>query len=320
MVLRLPPLNPLRFFEAAARLASFKAVAEELGVTPSAVSHGIQTLENWLGVELFVRQRGRIVLTAIGAKYLPSVCDALNMLSSATDRIPRHTSHQSLTLKVEQAFAFCWLLPRLSQFIGNFPNIELVICGSQRNEFMDGSLTICPAHKPSTNDIWLPLMHEVLTPVCAPLLLEQINRQGAPALIAAPLIHVTTAREDWEFFLESRNYETFTQKGELKFDSINLAMQAAREGLGIALGRLPLVESDLRVGHLAELGLGRMTTKNFYWLVGEKITFEQVEVRGFRDWLMLVVEEESASQLDPLPARRQPPEQWTEENGYYFLD
>src|SRR5579885_1397960 len=128
---RLPPLNSLRLFEAAARLLSFKNAAEELLLTPSAVSHGIQTLEDWLGVPLFVRTARGLVLSDSGRDYYPIVTQALDLLSQGSGRIMSRNGQGVLAVSAAPTFAARWLLPRLQRFRELHPEIRVIIDTSQ---------------------------------------------------------------------------------------------------------------------------------------------------------------------------------------------
>jgi DNA-binding transcriptional LysR family regulator len=132
MAFRLPPLSSLRVFEAAARHNSFRKAAEELNLTASAVSHGVQTLESWLGVELFHRETRGLRLTGAGEVYAPLVNQALTVLTEATDRLPGRKATGTLSVSAAPTFAHKILLPRLERFAMQFPDIRVRIDTSQR--------------------------------------------------------------------------------------------------------------------------------------------------------------------------------------------
>ncbi|MBV8513447.1 MAG: LysR family transcriptional regulator, partial [Xanthobacteraceae bacterium] len=132
MAFRLPPLSSLRVFEAAARHRSFRKAADELNLTASAVSHAVQTLENWLGVELFSREARGLRLTSAGEAYAPLVNQALALLASATDRVPGRRPTGTLALSSAPTFASKILVPRLERFTAQFPNVHLTIDTSTR--------------------------------------------------------------------------------------------------------------------------------------------------------------------------------------------
>jgi DNA-binding transcriptional LysR family regulator len=132
MAFRLPPLSSLRVFEAAARHLSFRKAADELNLTASAVSHGVQTLESWLGVELFHRQSGGLRLTAAGDAYAPLVNQALSIIAKATEQLPGRKATGTLSVSSAPTFATKILLPRLEKFATQFPDIRVTLDTSQR--------------------------------------------------------------------------------------------------------------------------------------------------------------------------------------------
>jgi DNA-binding transcriptional LysR family regulator len=140
MAFRLPPLSTLRIFEAAGRLLSFREAAEQLHVTPSAISHGIQLLEDWLGVALFVRGSRGLTLTEAGNAYYPYVSEALSLLVRGTDGIPGRAPRNALSISSAPTFAHSWLIPRLDDFRARHPDISIVIDTEHRHvEFpLDG--------------------------------------------------------------------------------------------------------------------------------------------------------------------------------------
>ena len=199
MVHRLPPLNSLRLFEAAGRRSSFKSAAEELDITASAVSHGIQSLEDWLGVPLFVRSSRALGLTEAGASYLPAVQKALAMLASATDQVPSSRPRSRLAMSVTPTFAARLLLPRLTRFTATRPSLRIDLDTSYRTvEFprdgFDVAIRLGKGEWPGLSAV--PLLNEVLVPVCSPLLLQKLDPPAS--LCDAPLIHLTRVSEDWD--------------------------------------------------------------------------------------------------------------------------
>lgn len=290
MVLKLPPLNGLRLFEAAGRLRSFKKAAAELHVTPSAVSHAIQTLEDWLGVELFHRGARSLSLTGAGEQYLPAVSKALNELSIATEAVPGRRATGSLSISAAPTFASRWLLPRLEEFLSEFPDITVTIDTALRQiEFpLDGiDLAIRMSRESRPGGTWLRLFREALVPVCAPSLLERHRTLSREELLAAlPLIHITTVSEDWEQWRLATGMSIPSKREGLRFDTLHMALQAATQGLGIVLGRRPVIDADLSQNRLAAIGWAPIPAATYYWLVGSELTFERPEAKLFRKWLI----------------------------------
>ena len=287
MAFRLPPLNTLRFFEASGRRLSFKLAAEELDVTPSAVSHGVQSLEDWLGVALFTRTSRGLQLTDAGTEYLPSVREALTVLANASDRVPGRPPQATLTISVAPTFGTRILLPRLPAFRSANPGVSVQIDTSHRQvEFpRDGVDVAIRRGKGDVPDLaTFPLFPESLVPVCSPGLLERLG-PGA-SLCDAPLIRVTSVSEDWTEWARAAGKEHIDCERALLVDTIQLALDAAAQGLGIALGRLPLASRDLESGRLVRFCGPVIPAENGYWLVTSQDAMARPEIVAFKDWLV----------------------------------
>jgi LysR family transcriptional regulator, glycine cleavage system transcriptional activator len=286
MAYRLPPLNALRLFEAAGRHLSFKRAADELHVTPSAVSHGIQTLEDWLGVKLFQRGNRSLLLTPAGSAYLPRVRDGLAQLAGATDAVPGRAPRRRLAISVAPSFGLRWLLPNLARFNHKHPQIEVSLDTAQHAvDFPRGGVDL--AIRMGRGD-WpdvdaTPLVGEALVPVCAPHVARDIH--GASDLGAVTALRVVSVTEDWDAWCALSGVDPKHLDRSLSFDNIHLALEAAAGGLGIAIGRTPLVAGDLAVGRLVPvLGPPRPCATR-YWLVADRESLRRPEVAAFRDWI-----------------------------------
>ena len=290
MAFRLPPLSTLRVFEAAARHKSFRKAADELNLTASAVSHGIQTLENWLGVELFNRQSRGLRLTGAGQAYAPPVNQALSVLAKATDQLPGRKATGTLSLSSAPTFANKILLPRLEKFALQCPEVRVTIDTSLRPvdltlDDFDIAIRFSSTRKPAPN--WTLLAVETLMPVCSPGLKKQFGGSEAKILSQAPLIHVTTVAADWEHWFRVSGMETPPSiDGGLRVDTVQMAFDAAARGLGVVLGRRPLVDEDIEAGRLIPLGGDAIQSDSGYWLVASQTEFQKPEVKVFRRWLL----------------------------------
>ncbi|HET8726084.1 MAG TPA: transcriptional regulator GcvA [Alphaproteobacteria bacterium] len=286
MPYRLPPLNSLRLFETAGRHLSFKLAAAELNVTPSAVSHGIQSLENWLGVALFARGHRSLVLTGAGAAYLPRVRAALELLATATESVPGRRPSGRLSVSVAPTFGMRWLIPHLPRFSDRHPEIEVSLDTSHRQiEFpRDGIDLSIRMGRGDWPDLYATcLVVEELVPVCAPGLAETIC---APADLAGQtLLHVTNVTEDWAAWARLAGVESLDFGRGLRFDTIHMALEAAAQGLGIAVGRLPLIAADLAAGRLAPVLGPPRRGRTGYWLTAGRDSLSRPEVVSFRNWI-----------------------------------
>jgi DNA-binding transcriptional LysR family regulator len=290
MPLRLPPLPALRFFEAAGRHQSFKLAAAELNVTPSAVSHGIVGLEQALGVELFVREPRGISLTAAGADYLSYVSEAFSLIAIGTQRLPNHRADRPIALSCAPTFASRWLLPRLAGFRARWPKLNVSVDTSHRQVGfpVDGfDFAIRMSRSPVAGTAWTRLFGERLVPVCSSAYLETLrDERGNLELRHAMLIHVNSASEDWQAWLDATGADGIDVTGGLRVDTIQLAFEAASMGLGVALGRKPLVDSDLASGALVEAGSETIASATAYWLVSAENADRRPELFDFKRWLV----------------------------------
>ncbi|WP_059411741.1 LysR substrate-binding domain-containing protein [Cupriavidus basilensis] len=314
MPLRLPPLSALRFFEAAGRHQSFKLAAAELNVTPSAVSHGITGLEQALGVALFVREPRGLALTPAGADYLAYISEAFALIATGTQRLPDRRAGRTIAVSCAPTLASRWLLPRLHDFRRRWPDVNVTVDTSRRlvgfpADGFDFAIRMSRAPVPGT--AWDRLFGEQLLPVCSPACRAgTLDAQGHFDPRLATLIHVDTAGEDWPAWLAATGMPDAAPAGNLRFDTIQLALEAAAAGLGVALGRRPLVDRELAAGTLVTLGAPPLAARTAYWLVsaeGAAETRGRPDLAGFRQWLLAEARacaEPVAQPAAPAPALR----------------
>ena len=290
MGFKLPPLSSVRVFEAAARHGSFKKAAEELNITASAVSHAVQNLEDWLGVALFQRSGGKLGLTEPGAAYAAAVSEALKAVAEATSRLPGRRSQGRLSISSAPGFAARWLLPRLSRFTERYPEIGVDIETSLEAvdlpmEGIDAAIRLAPASRAMPS--WTRLLEESLLPVCSPSLLEKYaGLSGLKLIASANLIHMTSVSGDWaEWFRIVGAIPPANVRAGLRVDTTNMALEAARRGYGIALGRTPLFDAEIKSGQLVSL-FDSVPSGWYYWLVTMDADFQSQDVKVFRQWLL----------------------------------
>ncbi len=292
MARRLPPLNAIRAFEAAARHLSFTKAAQELFVTQAAISHQIKGLEESLGVQLFRRFNRRLMLTDAGQAYLPPLRTAFDQIAGATDRLHAADETGSLKLSVLPSFAAKWLLPRLSCFRAEHPEIDVLV--SATGELADfGRDGVDIAIRYGRGDY--PgltvehLMDDVVFPVCSPKLLETGPPLREPAdLKHHTLLHdPTTAKEskDWDSWLKIAGVTGVDTSRGPGFTDASLVIQAAVEGQGVALGRSALTAIDLDAGRLVQPFGPSVPSQFRYFVVFPPSGAERPKVAAFRDWL-----------------------------------
>ncbi|BBB24656.1 LysR family transcriptional regulator, glycine cleavage system transcriptional activator [Amphritea japonica ATCC BAA-1530] len=291
---RLPPLNALRSFESAARLGSFNRAAEELFVTPSAVSHQIKSLEEFLGLKLFQREKRQVQITVAGEKYLVAVSHALDELDAATRRLISAPNTSSLTFEAPPAFLSRWLMPKIKDFQALYPDVELRLSTGAVNKIdfdhSDLDMAVYFGDEPGDDNMEVHLVHRsVVVPVCSPRKMEEDKIESLSDLRKQPLIHVTSRRNEWQRLLHKSGVSMTGGEKGLSFSSTQLALGAALEGLGIALSDKSLISRELQYGQLVvPVDVELLTGKAFY-LVYPKDRQITYGMRVFREWLLEVM-------------------------------
>src|SRR5215472_12555439 len=257
MIARLPSLNGLRAFEAAARHLSFTLAASELNVTQTAISHQIRRLEDELGIRLFVRKNRALALTPEAKEYLPGIRAAFNDLRLATDRLLRRGDNSNvLTVSTLASLAAKWLLPRLSAFQETHPEIDVRITTSTglvdfTNGDVDAAIRYGRGHWPGARSEWL--MADEMFPVCSPALLSGKRPLRSPEdLRDHVLLHTSNANsDDWRLWLTAAGLPPdISKQPGITFDLILMTVQAAIDGIGVAMGRTSYVQDDIAKGRL----------------------------------------------------------------------
>lgn len=283
---RLPPLNALRLFEAAARLHSFKNAAEELRLTPSAVSHGINVLEEWIGTPLFQRTARGLVITKTGSEYLPVVVRVLDNLSAASDHVSGRHPADLLTISAAPTIAKRWLLPRLPDFCLKHPSLRIKI-DTQHHQVdllsneADVAIRLGRGDWPGCASDFI--LREELVPVCAPS--KRVRFEGLANIEDAPLIHVVSASSEWSTWARHALRDVPSKSKGLCFDSIFMAFEAAVQGLGVALGRRPFVDDEFSDNRLVPIWGRSYVSDTSYWLVVPDVRADDWRVAAFRSWL-----------------------------------
>lgn len=294
MYRRLPSMQALRAFEAAAQLLSFKEAASQLHRTPSAVSHQIRGLERELGTALFHRDSRGLSLTDAGREYLAVVHETLGGLSEATARLQRAHGEGPLSISLFPSLAVRWLIPRLNEFRDACPGIEIELVSSVRRADFDNG-AIDAAIRFGDGD-WPglcrdPLMVEERFPVCSPALAAGPPPLENPAdLSATVLLHNGAHAGEWAKWLEEAGVDGVDPGRGPVFDASNEVLAAAANGMGVALGRTPLVEADLEAGRLVAPFTTRLRTPGRYWLVAPGATADTAPLAAFRAWLQTQVQ------------------------------
>ncbi len=288
MSLRLPPLPSLRQFEAAARHESFTKAAEELGQTPSAVSHAIDSLEKWIGTPLFDRKARGVALTSAGHHFLPYVSEGLSTIVLGAQRLPGRRTERHLVISVTSTFAQRLLIPRLPLFRKQHPGVRLTIDTARRQMFfpLDGAdMSIRFG-----NGVWPDAKSELLfreefIPVASRQYLASVTKRGSIDWSAVTFLRLTSVEQDWSAWIDASGTRA-TIGDELCFDTLQLVCDAAAEGLGMAIGRLPIISHELASGRLIAAVEQPVETEAGYWLVSALGQETRTAVKAFRKWLL----------------------------------
>ena len=297
--LRTRPISvgQLRAFEAVARHLNFRAASEQLALTQSAVSRQIQTLEDEVGVALFLRHTRAVELTAAGAQLLRAVVPALERMDSAVRLIRRSAGRKSVAISTWASFASMWLIPRLEAFQREHPDIDIRIDATDVVVDLDTSdVDLALRYKRPGN---MPaqaqrLFGEQLTAVASPWLLKggHALRRGEDlahfALIEDSVAHHTQSLEwlTWRRWLDEHDLKKLEPKRWLYFNYTHQIAQAALTGQGVALARMPLVADSLASGDLVEVLPGmRLDSPLAYWLIVGPRSAARPEVLAFCAWL-----------------------------------
>jgi LysR family transcriptional regulator, glycine cleavage system transcriptional activator len=291
MAERLPPLTAVRYFEAAARHLSFTKAAQELHVTHSAISHQIKALEEWLGVPLFRRLNRSLMLTEAGQAYARPVREVLEKLGEASRALRSREQTGTLTVSVMPSFAAKFLVPRLGAFRRAHPDIDVRISASERlvdfaREDVDIAVRSGRGNWPGLRVDWL--VRENLFPVCSPKLLSGPIPLKSPAdLLQHTLMHDSDWPDSmWQRWLGVAGVKADQRKPSLSFNYSNLMIQAAIDGLGVALAQEALVRDDLASGRLVKPFDIDMPSDYANYVVTPEAAAERPKVKAFREWLL----------------------------------
>jgi LysR family glycine cleavage system transcriptional activator len=295
MARRLPPLNGLKAFEAAARSESFTRAAEELHVTQGAVSHQVKALEDTLGLKLFNRERQRLILTEAGRNYLTVIRDAFDRIAVGTERLIQRQESGVLTVSTSADFAAKWLVNRLSRFAETCPGVDLrVSATTQYADFARDDVDIAIRHGDGD---WPELdvqrlYSERLFPICSPKLIGGRNRIMKVAdLLQFPLLRLEDAK-NWTRLFEAAGVKASVGPGPV-LNRASMLIDAAIDGQGIALARTALAAWDLISGRLVRPVDVSLKVANTYWIVCPKAASNLPKITAFRNWVLAEAAEDT---------------------------
>ncbi len=313
MAYKLPSLNALRAFEAAARLLSFQKAAEELFVTPSALSYQIKQLEDQLQMQLFERLNRAVELTDAGRRLYPGVHEGFERLQGAVRTVGRTVQDKVLVVSSGPAFAAKWLAPRIYRFVEQHPDIELRLAASLKlTDFnvdeVDVALRFGSGDYPGL--FVEPLFDEAVLPLVSPQIIERFGR----SLSYGDLKDVTLLHDDstsfmpqqstWTRWLEACKINGVDASRGPRFSHADHGLDAAVDGAGVVLGRLSLAMRDIRSGRLIAPFEGYLKARAGFYFVAPLPLMELPRVAAFHQWLLEEVRGEADEIASFLASKR----------------
>ena len=292
---RLPPLNALKAFEAAARHLSFTKAAEELFVTQAAVSHQIKALEEFLSMKLFLRRNRTLLLTEEGQAYFLELKDIFKHLQEATERLLAKGSKGAITVAMPPSFASQWLVPRISRFSVEHPDIDVRIKAVDFDEgFLEDDVDVAIYYgKGRWSGVKADKLHtEYLTPLCSPMLFNGPKPLNSLSDLKHHVLLHDLSREAWKNWLKSVGVSGVNVNQGPVFSHSMLVLQAAALGQGIALGNTILARPELDAGRLIMPFEEKVASRDAFYLVCDEAQADLGKIAAFRSWILAQVEEE----------------------------
>ncbi|WP_218353940.1 transcriptional regulator GcvA [Alteromonas lipotrueiana] len=292
---RLPPLNALKAFEAAARHLSFTRAADELFVTQAAVSHQIKALEDHLSMKLFIRRNRTLLLTEEGQAYFLELKDIFKSLQDATERLLAKGSKGAITVAMPPSFASQWLVPRISRFSSVNPDIDVRIKAVDFDEgFLDDDIDVAIYYgKGRWSGLQADKLHrEFLTPLCAPSLFSGPKPLTCLADLKHHVLLHDLSREAWKTWLKQIGVDGVNVNQGPVFSHSMLVLQAAALGQGIALANTILARPELDAGRLIMPFSDRVESRDAFYVVCDESQAELGKIAAFRQWILAQVDEE----------------------------
>jgi LysR family glycine cleavage system transcriptional activator len=297
---RLPPLNPLRAFEAAARHLSFTRAAEELGVTQGAVSRHIRALEERLGFPLFVRTAQGLHLEQGARVYAQVLDDAFTRIARATDNLVATQTHSVLTIRGYTTLFIRWLIPRLPEFQRTYPDIEVrLVAATDPVDFDRDAVDVGIRYGAGHWRGWRSdlLFMDELSPVCSPGYVAQRDASSPASLIAeSTLLHHNLRTSDWTDWLALANCAQIRHEN-LYFEDLSIVYECARANLGIAIGQRSYIDDDLASGRLVQPFDAVLRRDLGYYLVCPAERSDAPKIALFREWLLSHLVAQAAAKL-----------------------
>ncbi len=286
---RLPPFAAVRAFEAAARHQSFKAAAEELHVTQSAISHQVKGLEKFLDTTLFQRHANGVELNPSGREYMGSVTSALDNLSASTEKIRGTDICGPLSVRATPAFIARWLLPRMDSFSASHPEIDIELTTTNDPTYFPGNgvdILIQYGDEPVEGIAVEPFLWSTRYPVCSPELLKNGLRIETPEDLSRTTLLRDIIGDQWDIWFACAHSKLPEYSGGPRLAHCDFTLRAAQEGLGVALAYHVFIPNELADGTLVRLFDDEIPSKAFYSLSCPESWVHRPKIAAFRNWML----------------------------------
>lgn len=288
LMANLPSLPALRAFEAAARFGSFRAAAEAINVSPTAISHHIRGLEAYLNVQLFTRETRAVRLTDEGMRLADGLGKAFRLIETSVEAVAQTPGKTKIRIAMGPSFATRWMLPRFAAFHEAFPQVDLELVQTPllvSPQNVDADIFITWGDGVFPGMIADPLVNVLTAPVASPAFIERIGRPETPAdLLEFPLIHQRDTL-GWSAWFSATDVETCDLTGPIIEDT-NVVLQAAIAGQGVVMGWVPLINSELDNGSLIQLFDAVLSEHRAYYLVRRTSGPQAQEIANICNWLI----------------------------------
>jgi len=288
-------MNALRVVESAGRHVSLTRAAEELHVTPGAVSRQVKLFENYLGINVFERNSRELRLTEESKVYIQALTEAFQRLDNATKRFVHSNRARPLHIHCTMTFTLRWLVPRLTSFHALYPKREIrittaVVPITSQLGTGDIDVMIELGSGDWPNLVYHRLADSELVPVCSPKLARTFDpAKGTAELTGQTLLHSLARPNDWASWLTGAGASGVDPYRGIRFESSSLAYQAAIEGIGLAIGQQCLIQEELAVGRLVAPFKYSFKDGEGYYLIYQPSTAQERRLTEFREWILTVV-------------------------------
>ena len=290
----LPPLNALKAFDSVARHESVSHAANELCVTPGAITKQIQHLESFLGVPLFIRRHRQIILNEQGKIFQRAVSKVLLEIQTATNNIKGSAQNSTLKIRSYTTFSIRWLIPHAPKFLSANPEISLELTTSLdpvdfARDNIDCAIRLGSGDWPNATST--KLIDNVIVPVCSPQYLKGKKMKTPKDLLACNLLHIKRRPNDWNLWFSGIGLSVDSIPQGMMCENSEIAYSAAKEGLGIAMAQYFLVRDDIELGKLVRPVMqSHDCGDNTYYLVMPSNTQQNIHSRKFKEWILSEIE------------------------------